>query len=152
LPTDGCGRSPTKPWMAYRFGSPGPCLERRSPRKPNGLLPVFFKRRLPKSAVTWQDRNLSLGILEEDTMDRLDAMSTFLAVVEAGSLSAAARLAARSPSLSLICGSSCSTGQVASSSSPMPAAPIWLRASAFLRMLPKPSARRLESLPRQQAN
>jgi DNA-binding transcriptional LysR family regulator len=29
--------------------------------------------------------------MEEDSMDRLEAMSTFLAVVEAGSLSAAAR-------------------------------------------------------------
>jgi DNA-binding transcriptional LysR family regulator len=70
---------------------PGPCPRAKKPRKPNGLLLVFFKRRLPKSAVTWQNRNLSFRILEEDTMDRLDAMSTFLAVVEAGSLSAAAR-------------------------------------------------------------
>jgi DNA-binding transcriptional LysR family regulator len=41
--------------------------------------------------VTWQNRNLSFRILEEDSMDRLEAMSTFLIVVEAGSLSAAAR-------------------------------------------------------------
>jgi DNA-binding transcriptional LysR family regulator len=34
---------------------------------------------------------LSFRILEEDSMDRLEAMSTFLIVVEAGSLSAAAR-------------------------------------------------------------
>jgi DNA-binding transcriptional LysR family regulator len=47
--------------------------------------------RLPKFSVAWQNREQSFHILEEDSMDRLDAMSTFLAVVEAGSLSAAAR-------------------------------------------------------------
>ena len=46
---------------------------------------------LPKFAVTWQNGALSFRIMEEDAMDRLDAMSTFLNVVEAGSLSAAAR-------------------------------------------------------------
>jgi DNA-binding transcriptional LysR family regulator len=46
---------------------------------------------LSKFAATWQNRNLSFRILEEDAMDRLEAMSTFLVVVEAGSLSAAAR-------------------------------------------------------------
>jgi DNA-binding transcriptional LysR family regulator len=40
--------------------------------------------------MTWQSGDLSFRI-EEDAMDRLDAMSTFLTVVEAGSLSAAAR-------------------------------------------------------------
>jgi molybdenum-dependent DNA-binding transcriptional regulator ModE len=38
-----------------------------------------------------QNLNLSFRIMERDSMDRLDAMSTFLGVVEAGSLSAAAR-------------------------------------------------------------
>ena len=68
-----------------------PLRRANKPRKPNGLLLVVVKRRLPKSAVTWQNRNLSFRIMEKDSMDRLDAMSTFLAVVEAGSLSAAAR-------------------------------------------------------------
>src|ERR1700732_5338667 len=71
---------------------PGPLSSgEEAPQAQRLILLVFFKRRLPKSAVTWQNRNLSFRILEEDTMDRLDAMSTFLAVVEAGSLSAAAR-------------------------------------------------------------
>src|SRR3984893_13475524 len=71
---------------------PGPLSSgEEAPQAQRLILLVFFKRRLPKSAVTWQNRNLSFRMLEEDTMDRLDAMSTFLAVVEAGSLSAAAR-------------------------------------------------------------
>src|SRR6202163_2748048 len=71
---------------------PGPLSSgEEAPQAQRLILLVFFKRRLPKSAVTWQNRNLSFRILEEDAMDRLDAMSTFLAVVEAGSLSAAAR-------------------------------------------------------------
>jgi hypothetical protein len=40
--------------------------------------------RLPKFAATWQNQKLSFRILGEDSMDRLDAMSTFLVVVEAG--------------------------------------------------------------------
>src|SRR5882757_6214066 len=51
----------------------------------------MLNRRLPKLPGTWQNRDLSFRNLEEDSMDRLEAMSTFLAVVEAGSLSAAAR-------------------------------------------------------------
>jgi hypothetical protein len=51
----------------------------------------MVSRSLPKFAVTWQNGDLSFRIMEEDAMDRLDAMSTFLDVVEAGSLSAAAR-------------------------------------------------------------
>jgi DNA-binding transcriptional LysR family regulator len=47
--------------------------------------------RLPKFAAAWQNGDLSFRIMKEDSMDRLEAMSTFLAVVEAGSLSAAAR-------------------------------------------------------------
>src|SRR5258707_8281788 len=53
--------------------------------------PRVLSDRLSKFAVTWQSRSLSFRILEEDSMDRLEAMSTFLIVVEAGSLSAAAR-------------------------------------------------------------
>src|ERR1700737_3522237 len=65
---------------------PGPLSSgEEAPQAQRLILLVFFKRRLPKSVVTWQNRNLSFRILEEDTMDRLDAMSTFLAVVEAGS-------------------------------------------------------------------
>lgn len=48
-------------------------------------------RGLPKSEVMWQNRKPSFQIMEEDSVDRLEAMSTFLAVVEDGSLSAAAR-------------------------------------------------------------
>jgi DNA-binding transcriptional LysR family regulator len=48
-------------------------------------------RRLSKSLAPWQNRDPSFRIMEEDSMDRLEAMSTFLVVVEAGSLSAAAR-------------------------------------------------------------
>src|ERR1700724_1811244 len=47
--------------------------------------------RLPKCAPMWQNLDLSSRIMEEDSMDRLETMSTFVAVVEAGSLSAAAR-------------------------------------------------------------
>src|ERR1700737_1740939 len=93
----GCGRSPTKPWKADRLGPPRPFPSGKKPRKPKGLFLVFFERRLPKSAVMWQNWNLSFRILEEDTMDRLDAMSTFLAVVEAGSLSAAGGQMKRPP-------------------------------------------------------
>jgi molybdenum-dependent DNA-binding transcriptional regulator ModE len=46
---------------------------------------------LPKSGVIWQNRKIFFRIMEGDSMDRLEAMSTFLTVVEQGSLSAAAR-------------------------------------------------------------
>ena len=53
---------------------PGPLSSgEEAPQAQRLILLVFFKRRLPKSAVTWQNRNLSFRILEEDTMDRLDA-------------------------------------------------------------------------------
>jgi molybdenum-dependent DNA-binding transcriptional regulator ModE len=46
---------------------------------------------LPKSGAIWQNRKIFFQIMEGDSLDRLEAMSTFLTVVEQGSLSAAAR-------------------------------------------------------------
>jgi DNA-binding transcriptional LysR family regulator len=46
---------------------------------------------LPNFLAIWENRELRFQDLEEAPMDRLDAMSTFVAVVEAGNLSAAAR-------------------------------------------------------------
>jgi hypothetical protein len=77
--------------------------------------------------------------MEEEPMDRLEAMSTFMAVVETGSLSAAARqlrtplptVSRKVSSSSRTCGRSCSTGRAASWSLPMQAAPILRRASEF---------------------
>src|SRR6202049_3433868 len=71
---------------------PGPLSSgEEAPQAQRLILLVFFKRRLAKSAGTWQNRNLSFRILEEDTMDRLDATSTFLALDNAAVLSGAAR-------------------------------------------------------------
>jgi len=46
---------------------------------------------LPNSGVVWQNREIFFQRMEVAPMDRLEAMSTFLTVVEHGSLSAAAR-------------------------------------------------------------
>lgn len=92
-------------------------------------------------------------------MDRLDAMSTFLAVVEAGSLSAAARqmktpLTTVSRKISEL--ESHLRVKLFNRSSRQlvltDAGSSYLLASAFLRMLRNPSAWPLESLPRQPAN
>lgn len=72
-------------------------------------------------------------------MDRLEAMSTFLAVVEDGSLSAAARrlktplptVSRKISELESHLRTKLSTGRAASWCSPMRAAPIWPHASAF---------------------
>jgi hypothetical protein len=46
---------------------------------------------LPNFLAIWENRELTFQNMEEAPMDHLDAMSTFVAVVEAGNLSAAAR-------------------------------------------------------------
>src|SRR5260370_24549000 len=46
---------------------------------------------LPKSGAIWKNRKILFQSMEGDQMDRMEAMSTFLTVVEQGSLSAAAR-------------------------------------------------------------
>jgi DNA-binding transcriptional LysR family regulator len=46
---------------------------------------------LPKFGLTWQSSGIFFRIVEGNSMDRLDAMSTFLTVAEQGRLSAAAR-------------------------------------------------------------
>jgi DNA-binding transcriptional LysR family regulator len=77
-----------------RLGSPGPPPQ-SGKQVPHAQWLIGLSElsgHLPNFAATWQNQDLSFRIMEEDSMDRLETMSTFVAVVEAGSLSAAARL------------------------------------------------------------
>ena len=74
-----------------RLGSPGPALGEQVMHTQWLISLSALNGHLPKFAAMWQNRDLSFRIMEEDSMDRLETMSTFVAVVEAGSLSAAAR-------------------------------------------------------------
>src|SRR5437879_9950960 len=73
----------------------GPYVERVLPSSGRSLagLPgsLTSDAGLPKSGAIWQNRKIFFQIMGGDSMDRLEAMSTFLTVVEQGSLSAAAR-------------------------------------------------------------
>ena len=93
-------------------------------------------------------------------MDRLEGMSTFVAVVEAGSLSAAARrlntplatVSRKVSELELHLRTSFSIGRAASWYSPMRATPMSLRASASSRMLRRLSGPPPASIPRRPAS
>ena len=72
----------------------GPYVERVLPSSGRSLdraTRLAHKAGLPKSGAIWQNRKIFFQIMEGDPMDRLEAMSTFLTVVEQGSLSAATR-------------------------------------------------------------